>query len=131
MFVKKIFLAILIFLLVLGLVYFIRLSVPVSSSSNVVSEEPVLISTDPSKISIEVLSEHGSKEDCWVSYDGKVYDVTSFLPRHPGSAEAIIPFCGTSEGFTEAFTNQHGTSKVANLMRVGTLIGDFDIVGEV
>jgi len=57
--------------------------------------------------------------------------VTSFLPRHPGSAGAISPFCGTSEEFAKAFTKQHGTSKVSNLMKVGTLIGDFDIVGKI
>ncbi len=135
---KKIVLAILIVCLVIGAVSFVRLSTPnkisdkisggiVLGDSNSVSLAPI----DTGKISLTQLSIHNKKSDCWVAYDGKVYDVTSFLPRHPGSAGAISPFCGTSEEFAKAFTKQHGTSKVSNLMKVGTLIGDFDIVGKI
>lgn len=27
---------------------------------------------------------HDRRDDCWVVIEGKVYDVTSFLPHHPG-----------------------------------------------
>jgi len=74
------------------------------------------------------LSGHNSKTDCWVSYNGKVYDITSFLPNHPRSSKTIEPYCGTADEFKKAFEKQHGTSKVKNLMKVGVLIGDFDII---
>ncbi len=77
------------------------------------------------------LSNHNAKSDCWVAYGGKVYDITSFLPKHPGSSAAIQPYCGTADEFKAAFENKHGTSKVSNLMKMGVLIGDFDIMGNV
>ncbi|MBS3083493.1 cytochrome b5 domain-containing protein [Candidatus Pacearchaeota archaeon] len=142
---KKIVLAILIVLLVFGVATFVRLFFP---SGNVVFSNKVInlngvssvqlgtsgntiFSGDSRKISLAEISSHNTGNDCWVGYDGKVYDVTSFLSVHPGSAEAIIPHCGTSSEFTNAFVRQHGTSKVSKLMKVGVLIGDFEIIGRV
>lgn len=126
---KKIIIAILIFVVVLGIVFIIRNtntqeiqteSQDVKNSSEVSSE---------SLISLEDLSKHNNLEDCWISYGGKVYDITSFLPRHPGTPEKILPYCGSAEEFEKAFTKKHGTSKVNMLIQVGTFIGDFDLVG--
>ena len=78
---------------------------------------------------MKVLVEHKTEADCWVSYDGKVYDITSWLPIHPGSAKAISPYCGTADEFKQAFEKKHGKTKVATLMKVGVLMGDFDIMG--
>ena len=90
------------------------------SSVNAVSS-----SGNSGKIGISDLAKHNKLSDCWIGYDGKVYDITSFLPNHPGSAAAISPYCGTSEEFTNAFTKKHGTKKV------GVLIGDFQIQGKI
>src|SRR3989338_3959440 len=117
---KKIVLAILIVLLVFGVATFVRLFFP---SGNVVFSNKVINLNGVSSVQLGT-----SGNDCWVGYDGKVYDVTSFLSVHPGSAEAIIPHCGTSSEFTNAFVRQHGTSKVSKLMKVGVLIGDFEII---
>jgi cytochrome b involved in lipid metabolism len=59
-----------------------------------------------------------------VAYNGKVYDLTAFLPKHPGSAAAIIPYCGTSEEFKAAFSDQHGTSQVNKMIEESILKGD-------
>lgn len=82
-----------------------------------------------SLVSLSTLAKHNSRTDCWVAYGGKVYDITSWLPAHPGGSFRIEPYCGTSEEFTNAFTSQHGTSQVNRLMKVGVLIGDFDVKG--
>jgi len=82
--------------------------------SDVVVAEP---EDQPEAISVQELSIHSSRDDCWVAYEGNVYDITDFLPRHPGTPEAIIPYCGTSNEFEAAFVDQHGTSKVTGLMR--------------
>jgi len=75
-------------------------------------------------ISLYELASHNSRNDCWIAYDGTVYDITSFLPKHPGSAGAIVPYCGTSSDFENAFSGQHGTSQVSRLFREGELMGD-------
>ena len=86
--------------------------------------------TSKSLITSEDLAKHNSKSDCWVAYSDKVYDITTFLPHHPGSSAAIEPYCGTSDEFQKAFTKQHGTTKVSMLMQVGMLMGYFNKVGE-
>jgi cytochrome b involved in lipid metabolism len=76
------------------------------------------------KISAAQLAEHNSRTNCWIAYGGKVYDITSWLPEHPGSADAIAPFCGTSSEFESAFQGQHGQSQVQRLLQEGTYKGD-------
>lgn len=49
--------------------------------------------------------EHSSKEDCWVVLDGKVYDVTSFVDRHPGGWRPMVH--GSENDKTEAFNEFH------------------------
>jgi|SRR3989344_4377276 len=95
------------------------------------TSNPPATNTIPSAtgVSLSELSNHNTESDCWVAYDGKVYDITSFLPNHPGSARAIAPYCGTSDSFKNAFERKHGTSKVQTLMSIGVLMGDFDVMG--
>lgn len=86
-------------------------------------------SSGSSGVPLSELSLHNSKEDCWIAYDGKVYDITSYIPRHPGGEQKIIPYCGSADAFESAFTKEHGTSKVKTLMNMGTFVGDFDVMG--
>ncbi|GAA5978153.1 hypothetical protein JCM21900_004312, partial [Sporobolomyces salmonicolor] len=37
--------------------------------------------------SLEEVKQHNSKDDCWVVVNGRVLDVTKFLPDHPGGAK--------------------------------------------
>lgn len=74
-------------------------------------------------ISRTELAKHSAQSDCWVGYKGVVYDITSWLPRHPGSASAIAPYCGKAEEFATAFNRQHGTSKDSRLQKEGTVEG--------
>lgn len=75
------------------------------------------------KITSEQLAQHSSAGDCWVVYKNKVYDLTSWLPVHPGGSGRISPYCGNT-GFENAFERRHGTSQVATFMRVATYEGD-------
>ena len=36
------------------------------------------------KLSGQEVAKHNSKDDCWVIIHGKAYDVTDFMPEHPG-----------------------------------------------
>jgi len=45
-------------------------------------------------ITAEQVAQHASDKDCWVILNGKVYDVTAFLPDHPGGKKAIVLYAG-------------------------------------
>ncbi|KAI0691914.1 FMN-dependent dehydrogenase-domain-containing protein [Cytidiella melzeri] len=40
------------------------------------------------------VAEHSSRESCWIIVHGKVYDVTEFLPDHPGGSKIILKYAG-------------------------------------
>lgn len=135
--------AALIFLFVLSGTFFIRVTqstfddsinngttippIPVPLENETIP--PVQTPPPSTGISQARLAQHNSRDDCWIAYKGKVYDVTSYLGRHPGGTNAIARYCGTASEFEQAFTRQHGTSKAGLLVNVATFIGDFDIVG--
>ncbi len=129
---KKFLLASSIFLFVILFVAFVRL-VPKGDSENINQVDAGSTSQNTTvtsqETSLSELSTHNSLSDCWVAYDGKVYDITSFLPNHPGGINRILPYCGTMDEFQNAFTKQHRTSKVKMLMTVGVLMGDFEVKG--
>lgn len=41
---------------------------------------------------------HSSSSDCWVMRNGKVYNVTKFLPDHPGGDDILLEHAGQDVG---------------------------------
>merc|ERR1712100_564655 len=58
-----------------------------------------------SAYTMDEVSKHAAKTDCWVVVDGQVLDVTSFLKDHPGGELAILTFGGKDA--TEEFNMIH------------------------
>jgi hypothetical protein len=95
-------------------------SLQANGSAQPSGESPQTVS---GSISAAEFAKHGDNSSCWVLYDGKVYDVTSFLQVHKKDISAL---CGKSDGsFANAFEGQHGLTKVETLKQVGTLQGDY------
>ena len=46
----------------------------------------------------EDVANHASRTGCWVTRDGKVYNVTSFLADHPGGDDLILKYAGKDIG---------------------------------
>jgi cytochrome b involved in lipid metabolism len=57
------------------------------------------------------VSSHASRQDCYTIINDKVYNVTSWIDKHPGGAEAILSLCG-KDG-TVPFMQQHGSTPKA------------------
>ncbi|XP_013177289.1 PREDICTED: probable sulfite oxidase, mitochondrial isoform X4 [Papilio xuthus] len=76
--------------------------------------------------SAEEISKHNTKNSFWVTYRHGVYDVTSFLPSHPGG-EQIYNAAGLSiEPFWNVY-GMHKTREVYDLLesyRIGNLHDD-------
>lgn len=55
---------------------------------------------DQKTISLNELAKHPDRKSCWMAIDGKVYDVTEYIDKHPGG-EHILKGCGRD--MTESF----------------------------
>jgi cytochrome b involved in lipid metabolism len=80
-------------------------------------------SSDSTSITLAQLKEHSQSGDCWVSYEGVVYDITEWLPLHPGGSAVIAQYCGTSSEFETAFSGKHGQKMVGQLQAQGRVVG--------
>lgn len=76
---------------------------------------------------------HNSKDDCWTIINGNVYDLTKFIPGHPGGQE-ILKACGkdgtvlfttrtTSDGQKVGSGTSHSSNASSQLdsLKIGTV----------
>ena len=70
------------------------------------------------------LSEHKSRNSCWLAVHGKVYDVTSFLEDHPGGAGLLIKNAGRDA--TSAYESIHNPDLIEETLSEEALIGEVD-----
>ncbi|AHB40781.1 TPA: cytochrome b5 domain-containing protein [candidate division WWE3 bacterium] len=94
-----------------------------SPGESQVSDTP---STEAKTYSLAEVVTHNSEKDCWMAIEGKVYNVTEFIPKHPGG-KAIVRGCGkdASTLFNERPTNNKGPHPAqANELLKGFFIGD-------
>eukprot|EP00494_Astrolonche_serrata_P034629 UN34898 len=52
-------------------------------------------------LTLEEVSKHNTKDDCWLIIAGKVYDVTKFLEDHPGGDDVLLS--STAKDATDDF----------------------------
>lgn len=45
---------------------------------------------------MEEVQKHNTEDDCWLVIGEKVYDVTAYLPEHPGGADIMLGSTGAS-----------------------------------
>eukprot|EP01117_Protostelium_nocturnum_P013518 TRINITY_DN5050_c0_g1_i1.p1 TRINITY_DN5050_c0_g1~~TRINITY_DN5050_c0_g1_i1.p1 ORF type:complete len:563 (-),score=249.06 TRINITY_DN5050_c0_g1_i1:118-1806(-) len=53
----------------------------------------------------EEVAKHNSEKDCWLIIENRVYDVTPFLPEHPGGKKVVLKEAGKES--TEKFKSLH------------------------
>ena len=72
-----------------------------------------------SAVTVDVVAEHATSDNCWSIVNGNVYDPTQWISEHPGGSGPIESICGLDA--TQAFSNQHeGQSKLAGF-KIGIL----------
>ena len=75
----------------------IPIVVPTSTTSP--TQQPI------NSYNMSQIAAHGNVQSCWTTINGNVYELTDWIQKHPGGAQAILSICG-KDG-TVAFTNQH------------------------
>ncbi|MCK9504522.1 MAG: cytochrome b5 domain-containing protein [Porticoccaceae bacterium] len=61
-------------------------------------------------ITLEELASHNSEQDCWIAVEGKVYDITTYVPKHPVPPAILLAWCGkeATEGMrTKGYGRDH------------------------
>lgn len=92
--------------------------------SKIAPERPV----EPAarRITLADVAEHDGAQSCWLSIEGKVYDVTAYLERHPAPPAVLLAWCGreaTEAMRTKGYGRDHSEAAWAGLepLRVGEL----------
>jgi len=82
----------------------------------------------------EDVSRHTTLSSCWVTRGSKVYDVSAFLPDHPGGDDLILRYAGRAVDDIMRSPDEHEHSDSAYEMLeeyvVGRLGNDDSIVRE-
>lgn len=83
---------------------------PASSQSAAQSPSPTKtatpsVSSGLTKLTLEEVKKHASSTSCWSIVYENVFDLTKWIPLHPGGAEKIRAICGVDG--TSAFERQH------------------------
>ena len=45
-------------------------------------------------ISLTEVAKHNTESDCWMAIEGKVYNLTEYLSKHPAGPGTMVPWCG-------------------------------------
>lgn len=85
--------------------------------------EPASVVAAVRTVDLDELQKHTTEKDCYMLYNGKVYDVTEFLDEHPGGYDIILNVTGKDA--TEDY-DEIGHSNSAREMLEKYLIGDFE-----
>jgi hypothetical protein len=76
-------------------------------------------------LSMDEVARHDTVEDCWAVVEGNVYDLTTFVARHPAGAGDIEEMCGTDA--TDDFVGEHGgqgePEKWLDTLKIGVIAG--------
>ncbi|KAL4985203.1 FMN-dependent dehydrogenase-domain-containing protein [Aspergillus falconensis] len=71
------------------------------------------------------VAKHNSKDSCWVIVHGKAYDVTEFLPEHPGGQKIILKYAGKDA--TEEFDPIHPPDTLDKYLDSSKHLGEVDM----
>ncbi|RDW93783.1 L-lactate dehydrogenase (cytochrome) [Aspergillus mulundensis] len=71
------------------------------------------------------VAQHNSKDSCWVIVHGKAYDVTEFLPEHPGGQKIILKYAGKDA--TEEFDPIHPPDTLDKYLDSSKHLGEVDM----
>jgi cytochrome b involved in lipid metabolism len=66
---------------------------------------------------------HSTQSDCWTIVNNNVYDITAYVPQHPGGVAEITKICGKDGTSLFEGNREHDATADAQLARlkIGTL----------
>lgn len=83
-----------------------------------------LVAAATVQLTASEVSKHDSATDCWSIVQGKVYDLTSFVSRHPGGQGEIKDICGRDG--SSSFLSKHSGDSQANSQLSSFVLGELN-----
>ena len=71
---------------------------------------------------LAIVAKHNTPESCWVILYGKVYDVTEFLPTHPGGKKIILKLAGKDA--TDEYDPVHPPGTLEENLKPENILGE-------
>lgn len=77
-------------------------------------------------IPYSLLATKNTVEECWIAYEGNVYDATKWLVKHPGGIRSIMSAAGSDASAVMKSLHTPTTlkSNMKRMRKVGTLVAD-------
>ncbi|AWU75676.1 hypothetical protein CAS74_003916 [Pichia kudriavzevii] len=76
------------------------------------------------KISVDEFVKHNHADDCWITVNGNVYDLTDFISMHPGGTTPLIQNAGHDA--TEIYNKIHPKGTIENFLPKEKQLGVLD-----
>jgi cytochrome b involved in lipid metabolism len=79
----------------------------------------------PLQVTTQELRLHNKESDCWTVYNGKVYNLTAYMPYHPGGAAILME--GAGKDSTRLFNKYHAWVNCESIIGkccVGVFVGN-------
>lgn len=99
---------------------------PINTKPPTNNQNTTTTQNNSSQLTAFIVANHNSSNDCWLIVSDKVYDVTQYIPFHPGGTNSIINNCGTDSTtlFTSNVNGGHSHSNSANSLLANYYVGD-------
>jgi L-lactate dehydrogenase (cytochrome) len=81
--------------------------------------------TQAVKLTGEEVAKHNNRESCWVIIHGRAYDITEFLPEHPGGPKIILKYAGKDA--TEEYEPIHPPDTLDKYLDKSKHLGEVDM----
>jgi len=79
---------------------------PAVSSQSTLASTDLITKANAATYTLADVAKNNTKTSCWTIYQDGVYNITSYISRHPGGVSAISKLCGVDG--TTTFNNMHG-----------------------
>lgn len=83
----------------------------VPSVASIASVASISSESSDAGLTMSVVAQHNTKASCYTVVDGLVYDITSYIPFHPGGERDIMKACGRDA--TSMFHSKHDSKPQA------------------
>jgi len=93
--------SLILFTLIVGGIFGMNLAYPPIDTT----QTPPKTTVSAESLTSTEIAKHSSKEDCYLIIDAKVYDVSTYIGKHPGGSKSITSRCG--EEVTGIFASIH------------------------